>query len=378
MKSIEKGTERKYEFELEPKSELKKEKAEKIFGWFNSGLLHEKDLKNFGLDSHSLESEIKDLIKRQVRETLKQTDLEMIAEIKDFAGRQKTAVYSCPGLDYVVKVVDDISPYRLAERVNINGVGTAFTILKNLECNIKGEPIILPEVVIEIKTTPLEQKLNSLLKKGDLPQAKLLMEKFIETVETGWKRGFQFGMDHFLKDYGEGTAFTILKNLECNIKGESIILPEVVIEIKTTPLEQKLNSLLKKGDLPQAKLLMEKFMETVETGWKRGFQFGMDHFLKDYGEDPSGKVTCFDPVIELQKPDVRRDKESIRRSLLALQGLSSEFVDFAVNLIEKKFKPEILDKIWKTEEGGRNVFIPNEESRKKILQFLETRLENEK
>ena len=297
MKSIEKGTEPKYEFELEPKSELKKEKAEKIFGWFNSGLLHEKDLKNFGLDSHSLESEIKDLIARQVRETLKQTDLEMIAEIKDFAGRQKTAVYSCPGLDYVVKVVDDISPYRLAERVNINGVGT---------------------------------------------------------------------------------AFTILKNLECNIKGESIILPEVVIEIKTTPLEQKLNSLLKKGDLPQAKLLMEKFIETVETGWKRGFQFGMDHFLKDYGEDPSGKVTCFDPVIELQKPDVRRDKESIRRSLLALQGLSSEFVDFAVNLIEKKFKPEILDKIWKTEEGGRNVFIPNEESRKKILQFLETRLENEK
>jgi|GEM_PF-3492239 len=296
MKSIEKGTEPKYEFELEPKSESKK-RAEKIFGWFSSGLLDKKDLEDWGVDSHSLESEIKDLIRRQVREALKQTRLEMIAESKDFAGRQKTAVYSCPGLDYVVKVVDDISPYRLAERVNINGVGTAFTILKNLECNIKGEPITLPEAVIEIKTTPLGEKLKSLLKKGDLPQAKLLMEKF---------------------------------------------------------------------------------METVETGWKRGFQFGMDHFLKDYGEDLSGKVTCFDPAIELQKPNVRRDKESIRRSLLTLQGLSPEFVDFAVNLIEKKFRPEILDKIWKTEEGGRNVFVPNEESRKKILQFLETKLESEK
>jgi len=293
MKNIEKGIERKDEFKLEPK----KEKAEKIFSWFNSGLLYKKDLKDWRLDSHSLESEIKDLIARQVRETLKQTDLEMIAESKDFAGRQKTAVYSRPGLDYVIKVVDDISPYRLAERVNINGVGTAFTILKNLECNIKGKPIILPEAVIEIKTTPLEQKLKSLLKKGDLPQAKLLMERF---------------------------------------------------------------------------------METVETGWKRGFQFGMDHFLKDYGEEPSGKVTCFDPVIELQKPDLRRDKESIRHSLLALQGLSSEFVESAVDLIEKKFSPETLDKIWKTEEGGRNVFVPNEEVRKRILQFLETKLESEK
>lgn len=270
------------------------EKAKEIFDWFRKGTLSEKDLKNLGLEAENLEKEINELIIAKLKEELKDINLEPIAESRDFAGRTKTSVYSHPGLNYVVKAGYDIStPYIIAERIRINKVGAGFVIAKNLECKIKSKETVIPEAVIQTKATSLKEKLEKLLKEENLSEAKLLMEKFINSVQTGWKRGFHFGLDHF---------------------------------------------------------------------------------TKDYGEDVSGKVVCFDPAIELKKPNVSLEKENIRGSLLEFQALSPQFVDFANKLIEKSLTQKALDETWKTEKGGKNVFIPDDEAVKNVLNFLNGKL----